>query len=434
LCVITVVTQESGDVLQWNKQIPFIVRLANALVSYVTYGGKMIYPTHLAVFYPHPGNTLPLWKPIISFVLLVAISAGLLYFGRRKPYLTVGWLWFLGTLVPVIGLVQAGGQAMADRYAYIPLIGLFIIVVWGATDLLQNWKYRRIILGALSIAVVLVLSVCTWAQTSHWRNSQTLFEHALKVTSGNYIACNNLGVTLLEQNKFDEAINLFNRALQIKPDHVEAYNNLGMAYGKLGWKQEEMEAYKQAIKIGSNHAETYCNLGSTLSQQGRCYEAIDAFKQAVKINPDLAQAYYGLGAAYGKIGRTQDEMDAYRKAIKINPLYYEAYTNLGVLYGQLGRFEEAINNYLQAVKIKPEYADAYNNLGVAFGQLGRYQESIQAFRQAVHIKPNFAEAHCGLGISYLQAGDKDSALNQYEILKKLDMTQANKLLNLISSK
>lgn len=434
LCVITVITQQSGDVLSLNRQFPFSIRLANALVSYATYICKMIYPVHLTVFYPHPGFSLALWKSVAAFMLLAVISIILLYFGRKKSYLVVGWFWFLGTLVPVIGFVQAGAQAMADRYTYIPLIGLFIIIAWGANDLLINWKHRKVLLTVVAGAIVLVLSVCAWRQTSRWQNSQAVFEHTLNVTSGNYVACNNLGFALLEQDKFDEAISLFQRALQIKPDHVEAYNNLGMAYGKLGRKDEEMQAYQQALKLGSAHAETYHNLGITLNQQGRYREAIDAFKQAIKINPELSQVYYELGSAYGKIGLRQEEMEAYNKAIKMNPMYYQAYTNLGVVYSQLGRFEEAINSYLQAVKIEPDYADAYNNLGVVYGQLGRFRESIEAFQRAVQLKPDFAEAHCGLGISYIMAGDKDSAIKEYEILKKLDTAQADKLFSVISGK
>jgi tetratricopeptide (TPR) repeat protein len=411
-----------------------MVRAANAVVSYGKYILKMVRPTRLAVFYPHQGSNLPGWQVVTVAVLLVIATIYVMRLAKKYRYLFVGWFWYVGTLIPVIGLVQVGGQGMADRYTYIPLIGLFIIIAWGTNDLLIKWNYRKVVLGVLSIAVVLVLSICTYAQTSYWQSSQSLFEHALKVTSGNYMVCNNLGITLLEEEKFDEAINYFRRALQIKPDYAEAYNNLGMAYGKLGRKQEEMEAYMHAIKLGANHAETYHNLGIILNKQGRYYEAIDAFKQAIKINPELSQTYYELGVAYGKIERLQDEMEAYRKAIEINPDYYEVYTDLGTVYGKLGRYEDAVNNHLQAIKIKPDFAQAYNNLGVAYGQVQRYEESIRAFRQAVQLKPDFAEAHCGLGISCLMAGDKDSALKQYEILKKLDAALADKLLGIISSK
>ena len=464
LCAITIFVQKSGGVL--NEYLPFTVRLSNALVSYVSYIGKMIYPSHLAVFYPHPGLGLPSWQPMLSFLILAAVSAAVIYLGRRRPYLVTGWFWFLGTLVPVIGLVQAGSQAMADRYAYLSLIGLFIIVAYGAADLFKNRQYRKIVLSIFSITVILALSVVTRVQTGYWRNSQTLFEHALKVTRGNYIACYNLGLVSMQQNKLDEALAQFQHAIQIKSDYADAYNNIGSAYGRLNRLQDEAEAYKQAIKLNPQLVLAWCNLGVvygklgrvqdeikayrhatqlkpdsfqayfylgvTYDETGRFQEAADAFSQAIRINPYDAQTYQNLGAVCEKLGRYHDAGEAYKQAVRIKPDFAQAYNNLGLVFDRFRQFQEAAEAYNHAVEIKPDYADAYNNLGVALGKLGRFQESIQAFRQAIKLTPDFAEAHLGLGVVYFMSGNKNSALEEYEILKILDHQKADMLLSFIN--
>jgi len=498
-CVVTIVAQKSGDVLKLNEYFPLHVRLSNALVAYILYIGKMVYPANLAVFYPHPSSSLPVWQPIVSFLVLSAISIGAIRLARVYPYLPVGWFWFLGTLVPVIGLVQAGEQRMADRYAYVPLIGLFIIIAWGTSDLTARWKFQKIILGLSAILVIAVLSICTFFQTSHWCNSKTLFEHALKVTKQNHLAYNKVAYSLMEEGKYNEAINLIQQALRLKPYYVEALNNLGFSYTKLNRWQQAVEAYERAVTIRPRFANAQYNLGIAYLHLGRSIEAINAFKKAtssepdyaeayfflgiihtrlgylneavkdfeqtVKIKPDFAQAHYYLGTVYGKLGRSDDEMKAYLQAIKIKPDYaeaqnnlgavyhqlgrydeaiqafkrataaksdyVEAYNNLGIIFDQLGLFQEAANAYTNVVKIKPDDADAYNNLGTAYGRLNQPKEAIRAFEKAIRIRPDFVEAHYNLGVTSLVVGNKDSALKQYEILKKLDTEKAKNLLDLI---
>jgi tetratricopeptide (TPR) repeat protein len=431
LCVITIAAQGGSDALQLNKLLPFSVRFENALVSYVSYIGKMIYPSHLSVFYPHPGPSLPLWEPIVSFVLLAAVSVAVLYLGRRKPYLIVGWFWYLGTLVPVIGLMQAGSQAMADRYAYIPLIGLFIIIAWGASDIFAGWKYRKIVLSLSAIVIISALSICTWIQTSYWGTSQTLFEHALKITTGNYVAYNCLGSALIEQDKFDEAIDMLHHCLQIKPNYGWAYNNLGIAYAKQNRYEEAIEACEQAIRIQPKNSWAYYTLGVSYDKLGRYREAMEAYKQAVTVEPYYADAYYNLGLAFAKLGRYQEAIQAYEQAIRIRPDDADAYCNLASAYGKLGQFQNEIEACKHALRINPELAEAYYNLGAAFGQLGRYPEAIEACKQAIRIRPDYAEAHYNLGAALMLAGDKNAAFEQYKILKSLNPNAAEQLLNLI---
>jgi len=433
VCIITIAAQSSGDVIASNKDLPFIVRFENALVSYIAYIGKMIYPSNLSVFYPHPGFTLPLWKPIASFTVLAVVSAVVLYFGRCRPYLIAGWFWYLGTLVPVIGLVQAGVQAMADRYAYIPLIGLFIIIAWEMTELLQHWKYHRIVLGISSVTVILILSVCTWFQTSHWRSSQTLFEHILKVSPGNYIAYNCLGSAYIGQNRLDEAIDLLQRSLQIKPNYALAYHNLAIAYNKLNLPEQAIYACKQAIKLHPKNPWAYYTLGISYDKLGQYSEAIEAYKQAVTIEPYYADAYYNLGLAYAKLGRYQEAILAYEQAIKIKPDDADAYCNLASAFGQLGQFQNEIEVCKKALRINPNLAEAYFNLGAALGQLGRYAEAIETCKQAIKIKPDYTEAYYNLGAALMLAGNRDGALEQYKILQGLDPNTAEKLRSLIKN-
>ena len=470
--VITFFVQKRAGAVKEIEIFPLTARIANAVLSYAKYIQKLFAPTDLAVFYPYPQNkpSLPLILAVAA--ILLAITFAVIRLGKKYQYLSTGWFWYLGTLVPVIGLVQVGGQEMADRYTYVPLIGLFLIIAWGTNDLLEKWKHRKIFLCLSSAAVVSVFSVCTWMQTSHWRNSETLFRHALKVTAGNYLACNNLSLVLIEQNNLDEANSLIKQALQIGPDNIAAYNNLGLIYNKLGRTQDEIEAYKQAIKISPPNAKPYFNLGLVFNKLGRYQEAIDAFEQAIKIEPDYAQVYYNLGLVYGKIDRFKNAIETYRQAVKMKPDYFEAYSNLGVAlghighddeaisafkqaieinpesaeiyynlglaYGKLDRFQDEIEAYKQALKIKPNYteaynklADAYNNLGGNYAQLGRYPESIQAFKEAIRIKPDLAQAHYNLCIAYLKVRDKDSAAREYKILKELAPQKADELINLI---
>lgn len=408
--IITFLVQKSTGAVWKTEALPLILRVANAVGSYVKYIEKLVWPTHLAIFYPHPTDKLSFGLVFAASIALVTITVGILRIGNRYKYLPVGWFWYLGTLVPVIGLVQVGDQAMADRYTYVPFIGLFLIIACAANDILANWKYRKIILSLSAAAVVSIFSVCTWFQTSYWRNSITLFEHALKVTNGNYVACNNLALAFGQRNKFDEAINSLNLALRIKPDYLEAYNNLGMVYGQLGRLQEQIEQCNKAIRINPLFPDAYYNLAEAYSQLGQDREAIQAYKQAIELKPDYAQAYSGLGVVYSKIGLFTEAVQICEKALKIDSANSLIFYHLGIVYEKIGRYQEAVDVNRKAIRIRTDYADAYNNLGVALGRLGRYQEAVDAFNQAIKIKPDYAEVYSNLGFAYHQLGRNAEAI------------------------
>jgi len=430
--VVTFLVQRHSGAVALPDMLPLKLRVSNAVVSCLQYIFKMFYPAGLAVYYPYDVAKLSTINVLLAATVLLVISILVIRNTAKHRYLLVGWLWYLGTLIPVVGLVQVGGQAMADRYTYVPLIGLFIIIAWGANDLLQNWKYRKIALGVSSIAAVSVLSVCAWQQTSYWCTSQTLFEHTLKVTTGNYVAYNCLGSALIEQDKFDEAIDLLHRCLRIKPDYAWAYHNLGIAYSKLNRCEEAIKACEQATRIQPKNSWAYYTLGVACDKLGRYREAIEAYKHAVTVEPYYADAYYNLGAAFAKLGRYQEAVQAYEQAIRIRPDDADAYCNLASAYGQLGQFENEIEACENALRINPHLAEAYYNLGAAFGRLGRYPEAIEACKQAIKIKPDYAEAYYNLGAALMLAGDKNAAIQQHNILEKLDRNLANKLLEIIN--
>jgi tetratricopeptide (TPR) repeat protein len=297
--VITIFTQKSEQTLSLN--LPLITRIGNAMVSYLAYIDKMVWPGNLAVFYPHPGSNLPLWQAAAAFAALAGISALAIRLAARHKYLPVGWLLFLGTLVPVIGLVQIHSFAMADRFTYIPLTGLFIIIAWGADDFLADGRLGKIMLGISATAVLSALLICTSFQLRYWRNNVTLFEHAIRVTANNSMAYYNLGVAYSKVGRWQEAIEAYRQSTRIKPA-FDALYNLGNAYSELGRWQEAVEAYKQAIAIKPDLAQAYSNLGNSYYNLGRRMEAVEAYRQAIALKPDFAEAHYNLGVAYLQIG------------------------------------------------------------------------------------------------------------------------------------
>jgi protein O-mannosyl-transferase len=395
--VITFWVQQAGGAVIQINTLPLQDRAANAFLSYVKYMGTMFWPQNLAVFYPFETGHSIFLQAMMCVLLLLGISIFVIRLGRNQKYLPVGWFWFVGTLVPVIGLVQVGEQSCADRYTYVPYIGLFIILAWGLPQLLSKWPQRKNILGLSMVIILTILAICTQQQISYWKNRLTLFSHAVEVTQNNYVAYNGLGVALIQLGRWQEAIENLRQAVKNKPDYAEAYTNLGDVYRRLG----------------------------------RLPEAIDADKQAIKVKPDYAEAYTNLGIIYSMLGRWQEAIDAHKEAIKIRPDYAQAYTNLGAAYIGLGRWEEAIDNFNRAITIRPDCVEAYYNLGVVYIQLGRWQDMIEAFKHAIKIKPDHVKAHYNLGIAYVKTGNKNLALEEYIILKTLDAEQANNLFKLI---
>jgi tetratricopeptide (TPR) repeat protein len=337
------------------KALSPAVRIGNAFVSYIAYICKMIWPINLAVLYPHPEGVI-LWQVLGSVLLLIAITAAVFWMVKRYPYLATGWFWYLGTLVPVIGIVQVGIQGMADRYTYIPLIGLFIIVAWGVPDLLKKWHHRKEILLALSALSILCFSIITWTQVGYWQNSIALFDHTLKVTDHNWLISNNRGIANNILGHYSQAIKDFDRAIEIKPDYAEAYYNRGLSYKGLGNYSQTIEDYSRAIQINTRLAEAYNNRGNAYGVLGYYSQAIKDFDRAIEIKPAYVEAFMNRGNAYNGLGNYRQAIEDYGRAIKINPDYAMAYLNRSIAYIRFGNNNLAVNDLKVAARLGYEPA------------------------------------------------------------------------------
>ena len=411
-CVVTVFAQ--GEAVVTIEQSPIPLRIGNAAVSYVAYLGQMVFPIRLAPFYPLFVNDLSIWKAGLALVLFAAISVGILLLRRRRPYLLVGWLWYVGMLVPVIGLLQVGNQARADRYTYLPQIGVYLLLVWAIRDIFLPRRYGRLVLGVASVSVISALMMCATIQTSYWRNSESLWIHTLSCTSRNYAAHNNLGGALFAQGRSVEAIQQYQRALEIKPDFVEARYNLANALAAQGRSTEAVEQYQKAFEYRPDNAEEHNNLGTVLLGQGRSTEAIQQYQKALEIKSDFAEARYNLGNALAAQGRIAEATEQYEQALRIKPDYVEARSNLANALAAQGRSAEAIQQYQKVLETKPDNAGARNNLGTVLLGQGRSVEAVEQYQKALDIKPDFAEARYNLANVLAAQGRTAEAIQLYE--------------------
>lgn len=297
--IITIYAQYHGGAMSSLDEMPYQVRVENALISYVKYIGKTLWPHDLAVFYPP--SAFSLWQVINSLLFLSIVTTIVIRAMRRYPYLLVGWFWFLVTLVPVIGLIQVGGQSMADRYSYIPVIGLFIMVAWGIPDLTVGMKHRQSILSMLAGVVIIVFSAQTWRQLGYWHDNISLFRHTIQVTTDNYIIHNNLGGALAENGDLDAAILEYQEALRINPNDVKTHNNLGIALGKKGAFDAAIKEFQASLRINPTDGEIHNNLGFTLFNKGSMDAAIHEYQEALRLNPNDTKAYYNLEMAQAKM-------------------------------------------------------------------------------------------------------------------------------------
>ena len=353
--VVTYIAQQTKGYVRSTEMFPLSVRIGNAVVSYIAYIGKMIWPNNLAILYPHPAELIR-WQVLGSILLLITITVAVFRMLKRAPYLGTGWLWYLGTLIPVIGIVQVGNQAMADRYTYIPLIGLFIMVAWGVPDLLKKWNYRKKILLASSALSILSLSIITWIQVGYWQNHITLCNHTLKVTDYNWVIYTSRGTAYAGIGNYEQAIKDFNRAIEIKSDFAEVYISRGIAYTCLGNYKQAIEDYDRAIEINPGFAETYYSRGFVYQGLGNYKQAIEDYDRAIEIKPDYADLYYNRGNAYNILGNYRQAIDDYNRTIEIKPGYAEAYYNRGVAYIRSGNNNLAVNDLKTAAQLGNELA------------------------------------------------------------------------------
>jgi tetratricopeptide (TPR) repeat protein len=393
LCSLSI--QRFGIVISTNL-VPIKLRIANALVSYVIYMKKMLWPHDLAVFYPYP-KTVPLWQIAGAGVLLVSISFLALRAAKSKPYFVVGWLWYMGTLVPAMGLVQAGlWPATADRFAYVPLIGLFMIIAWGVPDLVFRWRQRKVGLAIIAATLFPIIMVTTCLQMRHWKNGVKLFTHNLNVTRNNSLAHNELGNALRQEGKFGKAMFHYSQALQINPNYAEAHNNLGYTLTQQKNYQDAIYHYHKALSIKPTYAEAHNNLGTALLYQGNDKEAIYHYNQALRSNPKYAGVYYNLGKIYLNQGKIGKAVLLYRKALELNPEMVQVLYNLSWVFSS--HEDEKYRNGTEAVKLAENLCKltqyrqplALDVLAAAYAETGKYDKAVLIAQKGLKL----ADQHC----------------------------------------
>jgi tetratricopeptide (TPR) repeat protein len=407
--VLTVMAHRSLGLLEVSPGIALDHRIENALVSYLRYLGNTVWPTKLAIFYPYP-NAWPLWEVLLSILLLCAVSLAAVSLRRSRPWLLVGWLWFLGVLVPFIGLVQAGAQAMADRFMYVPLLGLLIMIVWGAFDLAIRWRGHILVLFAAAVVVIMFGATLAHRQTGYWKNSELLFRHAVLVTENNALAHNNLGAALLSNGRPAAAAAQFQMALQTKPDNIDLLNNLACAFQKQGFANEALLHLQRALALNPSRADTHNNLGSLWLQTGRAEEGIAQYQEALRLKPDHAQAHANLGAALLQQQRIDEAIVHLRLATKLAPDDTSAHRNLGAALARTGQLDEALFEFQQVLRLAPADAPTLCTVGIMLGKRGRLDEAITHLAEAIRLQPENAEARCNLGITLGKQGRLDPAI------------------------
>ncbi len=396
-CVITFWVEHRGGAVSDIEAIPLDIRLANAVIAYVAYLGKIFVPINLAPFYPLLFSSVTLAKVILSGAVLLVVTAAVIVPIRKYKYPAVGWFWYLGTLIPVIGLVQVGSQSMADRYVYVPLIGFSIAFTWGVSDLAAKLKLKKAAVITVSVIILAVLSLLTFRQVGYWKNDMTLFSHTAQVTEDNYLAHAILGNELADEEKYNEAAVHFDKALQIKPRYLEALNNIGFA----------------------------------LVRRGDAEDAIPFLEAALEIDPNDTKANYNLANALQYLGRTEESISHYEKAVQFNPYFAEGRNNFGYALFLLDRYDEAHKQYVSSIELKPDYETAHYNLANLCQARGQLDKAMIHYQIAIDLKPDYVAAHYNLAIVYLKQNEVDPAVTHLREALKInpEFTPAQKALN-----
>lgn len=398
---VTLFAQSGGEAVATTDDFPLSVRVSNALLSYCRYLGKCLVPAKLAVFYPFFAEQPPIWETLLAVALLAAITAAAATLARQRPYLIVGWLWFAGTLVPVIGLVQIGGQSMADRYTYVPLIGVFMMAAWGAADAAACWRIGRTAVAIAAGSLLACLAILTSRQLGYWRDGASLFRHAVAVTQDNWVAHANLYATLSKSSS-SEATAEFQETVRILAAFAESHVKKGDAMERIpGRLPDAIKEFRTAIRVMPDLAGPHLRLGAALANTpAHIAEAIDEFRAAVRLKPDFAEAHYDLGIALsGMPGGQAEAVAEYETVVTLEPGNFRAHYNLGFLLSRIpGRQDEAIAEYEEVIRLRPDNYQAHFNLGLTLMDVsGRQEDAVAQFEAALKLKPDLVRAREMIG-------------------------------------
>ena len=422
--LLTYSVQRHDQALRSLDAIPAGIRLSNAVVSYVSYIGRMVWPRNLSIFYPHPMDSLPEWKVFGAILVLTGVTLYTIYVAKRRPYFPVGWFWYLGSLVPVIGIIQFGSHSMADRYTYVSFLGLFILVAWGIPELLCGKRGDdgspggASALPFVSLISVSALAVAAWAYVGCWKNSYDLFAHALAATHNNVVAHCSFADELKLRGRLPEATAHYQRALEINPFDSIALNNLGVALAESGKRENAKRLFYRAIKINPMDAEAHNNIGVALAAEGRLGDAITHYFKALKSAPGHAMAHYNLGVALMAQAKIDEGIKHLAYAARLSPDDARIHYDLALALAQKGDLDAAIREFQTTVRLQPGNAGPYYNLGVAFAAQHRFREAVEAYRRSIRLDPRNPSAHKNLAVALFELGEYTDAWKEVELCRK----------------
>jgi len=356
-CVITYIVQKNAGAVSSCRQLSLDNRIINALLSYFRYIRTMFVPTKLAILYPYTSDSLSATAAVIIAIAILVVTILFLKLAKNHKYLITGWFWYLGTLVPVIGLVQVGAQTHADRYTYISLIGIFIIIAWGANDLLKNYRYRTQLLAVAALAALSASALCTVHQVGYWKNAVTMFEHTAAVTNKNARAHAILGLAYSAKKQYPQAAEHYQMALAIEPDFAVAITNLGCVYAETGNPEKAVELHEKAIKLTPELAMAHYNLATAYGKLNRHADAMAEYKKTLELDPDIVEAHFGLGIAYANSRLYGEAEQEFNKTLKLNPEYAQGHYSLALLYADTGRKDLALTQYKTLKSLDPNSAN-----------------------------------------------------------------------------
>ncbi|MBN1766706.1 MAG: tetratricopeptide repeat protein, partial [Sedimentisphaerales bacterium] len=411
-CVATVLAQSGAGAVVGTEQLPFKFRFANALISYTAYLGNMLAPLDLRAYYPW-SESIPMYKPVLSFVLLAGITIAALWLLRRRRYLAVGWLWYLGMLVPVIGLMQVGTQTMADRYTYLPSIGFFIMITWGISDLLEKWRFRQVALGILAGVLIVAMIAVTRQQTTCWRDNNTLFSHALGVDQTSRDTLNPEDYALFLEKQYDEIQKKQNKTVKNDLRFVLGYYYLGELNLKLNQLDHALTCFSKAYENGPNFSYAIIQLAELYRIRGETDQAIEQWQKIITLNPNSATANYSLGLLILEKGDFDQAEKYLRTALKINENHYLAANNLAILLNAKGKTSEALALWERVLRIEPNYGPAHYNLGVVMYTQKQFDQALNHFHAALRSNPEWFEVLLRMGDIYYQQKNLHEAIDYW---------------------
>lgn len=420
--LVTFIVQQRGGAVRTMETFPMGLRVANALSSYANYLRDTVWPAGLGIFYPFPA-VLNMTAVIASVVMLTAISAFAVMMRRRAPYVLVGWLWYLGMLVPVIGLVQVGTQARADRYSYVPLAGIFIAVAWGVIALMARWPALRRAVPAAAAIIVLGFGVVTNAQVQHWRDTVALWSHTADVTedtNNNFGVHYALGEYYREHGQLAEAITQYDLAIARNPRYVESYWGLGRALSGAGQVGRAIGTFRDLTRLKPDHVEAHAALAVLLNQMQKTDEAIAEYSEVVRLRPDVGEGHHQLGLALARSGRIGEALPHLAEAVRLDPQLPASRNDYGLALSESGHRDEARAQYEEALRLNPNQPESHNNLGSLLAAEGKFADAAREFEASVRVAPDYIQGRMNLALAYYRLNKVDDALREFREVLKLE--------------